>query len=60
MCGMTGNSCSGNTACSIPTKNALKEIRRGRRHGGAEERLEGNKTKRSLQMKTENLICDLD
>lgn len=57
---MTGSNYSGDTACSIPPKNALKEMRRGRRAGGAEESLEGTKTKWSLQMKTENLIRDLD
>jgi len=43
-----------------PTKNALKETRRGRRGGGAEARLEGNKTKWSHWVKTENLVCGLD
>lgn len=60
VCGVTGNGHSGHMACSIPPKNALKEIGRDRRSSGAEECLEGDKTKWSFQLKTENVKCGID
>lgn len=41
-------------------KNALAEIGRDRGGSGGEECLEGSKAKWSLQLKTENVVCELD